>query len=77
MKMFSIAALGAVAVTGLAPVAIAAPADAAQRTVVHERTIVRHGGPRYRWNNRRVCHWERHRGHRERVCRVTRVRVRY
>ena len=74
MKLTGIFAAALVMVTGVAPVV--APA-AAQRTVVHERTVVRHDvGPRYRnrTTTRRVCRTERRHGHRERVCRVVRVR---
>ncbi|MGR6328214.1 hypothetical protein ACU5AX_04035 [Sphingomonas sp. XXL09] len=69
----------AVAVAGITPFA-ATPA-AAQRTVVTERTVVRHDerrwhndGPRWRHHarSRRVCEtqWRHH--HRARVCRIVR-----
>lgn len=75
MKLFTIAAAGLVALTGLAPVGIAAEASA-QRTVVHERTVVRHNGgyARHRVTTRRVCRVERHHGRRDRVCRTVRIR---
>ena len=71
MKLFTLAAAGLVALTGLAPAAITAPASA-QRTVVHERTVVRHEGPSRRWRTRQVCHNERRHGHRVRICRTVR-----
>ncbi len=76
MKLFTIAAAGLVALTGLAPVGIAAEASA-QRTVVHERTVVRHNGGgygRHRVTTRRVCNNVWRHGHRQRVCRTVRIR---
>ena len=72
MKMIAIAAAGLVALTGLAP-GLVAPA-AAQRTVVTERTVVRHDGPDYRHHarTRQVCRWERRHHQRVRVCRTVR-----
>ncbi|WP_203309411.1 hypothetical protein [Sphingomonas beigongshangi] len=79
MKMLTMITAGAVALTGLAPIA-AAPA-AAQRTVVTERTVVRHDdGPRWHrgphWRGRahvrRVCDWQWRHHHRVRVCRTAR-----
>lgn len=72
-KIFTAALVMAASV---APVAIATPA-AAQRTVVQERTVVRHdAGPgyRHRVSTRRVCTNQWRHGHRQRVCRVVRVR---
>ena len=73
MKMFTLAAAGLVALTGLAPAALTTSASA-QHTVVTERTVVRtdhyNRGPRYR--TRRVCRneWRNHR--RVRICRTVR-----
>lgn len=75
MKILTIAAAGLTLLTGLAPVAIATPAAAQHRTVVHERTVVRHDNRGYhhrRTYTRRVCRREWHHGHRERVCRTVR-----
>lgn len=76
MKLFTLAAAGLVALTGLAPVGIAAEASA-QRTVVHERTVVRHtdrrpGYRRHVVRTRQVCRnvWRNH--HRQRICRTVR-----
>ena len=71
MKLPALAAAAAIALTGLAP-GLATPA-AAQRTVVHERTVVR-GPVRHRWHTRRVCrtYWHHHR--RVRTCRNVRYR---
>ncbi len=75
MKLFSFAAAALVALTGLAPAGIAAEASA-QRTVVHERTVVRHTDrrPGYRHNVRtkRVCRNVYRNNHRQRVCRTVR-----
>lgn len=75
MKLFTIAAAGLVALTGLAPVGIAAEASA-QRTVVHERTVVRHTdnrpGYRHRVRTRQVCRNVYRNHHRQRVCRTVR-----
>ena len=75
MKLFTIAAAGLVALTGLAPVGIAAEASA-QRTVVHERTVVRHNGNRphvrHRVRTRQVCRNVYRNHHRQRVCRTVR-----
>ena len=76
MKLFTIAAAGLVALTGLAPVGIAAEASA-QRTVVHERTVVRHNAnrPGYRRHavrTRQVCRNVYRNHHRQRVCRTVR-----
>ena len=83
MKLFILAAAGLVALTGLAPVGIAAEASA-QRTVVHERTVVRHNDrrpgyrrPAYRRpvvRTRQVCRNVYRNHHRQRVCRTVRVR---
>ena len=75
MKLFSLAAAGLVALTGLASVGVATEASA-QRTVVHERTVVRHNGGynRHRVTTRRVCKNVWRHGHRQRVCRTVRVR---
>lgn len=72
MKTIAIAAAGLAALVGLAP-GVAAPA-AAQRTVVTERTVVRHDGPdyRHRARTRQVCHWEWRHHRRVRVCRTVR-----
>ena len=77
MKFFTIAAAGLVALTGLAPVGIAAEASA-QRTVVHERTVVRHndrrpGYGRHAVRTRQVCRSVYRNHHRQRVCRTVRV----
>ncbi|MEG8025009.1 hypothetical protein QP162_12350 [Sphingomonas aurantiaca] len=77
MKFFTIAAAGLVALTGLAPVGIAAEASA-QRTVVHERTVVRHsdrrpGYGRHAVRTRQVCRNVVRNHHRQRVCRTVRV----
>lgn len=72
MKMLTILAAGAVALTGLAPIAPAA-AQHHVRTVVHERTVVRHDRPRYRHRAhrpRQVCTWKYRNHHRVRVCRT-------
>lgn len=76
MKLLSILTAGLVGAAALAPVAIATPAEAQRvehRTVVHERTVVRHG-PQRRWRTRQVCNntWRNH--HRVRVCRTVRYR---
>ncbi|SEM43698.1 hypothetical protein SAMN05192583_0205 [Sphingomonas gellani] len=75
MKLFTLAAAGLTLLTGLAPVAIATPAAAQHRTVVRERTVVRHDDRGYhhrRVHTRRVCQREWRHGHRERVCRTVR-----
>jgi hypothetical protein len=80
MKLFTLAAAGLVALTGLAPVGIAAEASA-QRTVVHERTVVRHDvrqndrrpGYGHRARTRQVCRNVYRNHHRQRVCRTVRV----
>ncbi|MGA1797517.1 hypothetical protein VH567_01900 [Sphingomonas sp. 4RDLI-65] len=77
MKLFTLAAAGLVALTGLAPVGIAAEASA-QRTVVHERTVVRHndnrpGYRRHAVRTRQVCRNVYRNHHRQRVCRTVRV----
>lgn len=76
MKLFTLAAAGLVALTGLAPVGFAAEASA-QRTVVHERTVVRHNdnrsGVRHRTRTRQVCRNVVRNHHRQRVCRTVRV----
>ncbi len=77
MKLFTLAAAGLVALTGLAPVGIAAEASA-QRTVVHERTVVRHddrrpGYRRHTVRTRQVCRNVYRNHHRQRVCRTVRV----
>lgn len=71
MKLTALAAAAAVAIAGLAP-GLAAPA-AAQRTVVHERTVVRGPAP-HRWHSRRVCTNRWHHGHKVRTCRTVRHR---
>lgn len=76
MKLFTLAAAGLVALTGLAPAALTTAASA-QRTVVTERTVVhtvRHDNRRNRWHTRRVCRnqWRHH--HRVRICRTVRYR---
>ncbi len=77
MKMFILAA-ATIAMTGLSPVAFAAPATAAQHRVVTRTRVVTHTGPahRYRYRTRNVCRtqWRHH--HRVRVCRNVRYRVR-
>lgn len=76
MKLLTLAAAGLTLMTGLAPVAIATPA-AAQRTVVTERTVIRHEENR-RWHGRdrwrTVCRTVYRHGHRDRVCRQVRFR---
>ncbi len=76
MKLFTLAAAGLVALTGLAPVGFVADASA-QRTVVHERTVVRHNdrrpGYRHRVRTRQVCRTIYRHGHRQRVCRTVRA----
>ena len=75
MKLFTLAAAGLVALTGLAPAALTAPASA-QRTVVTERTVVhtvRHDTGR-RWHTRKVCRNQWRHGNRVRVCRTVRYR---
>ncbi|TPG12207.1 hypothetical protein [Sphingomonas oligophenolica] len=78
MKIFVLAA-ASIAMTGLAPVALAAPATAAQHRVVTRTRVVTHTGPagHYRYRTRHVCrtHWRHH--HLVRVCRNVRYRVRY
>lgn len=74
MKKVGFAAAAMMMLAGIAPASIAAPA-AAQRTVVHERTVVRHGPAHHdRWRTRKVCtnQWRHH--HRVRVCRTVRQR---
>lgn len=76
MKINAILAAGLAFAASLSPIALAAPA-AAQRTVVHERTVVRHAGPRYRPARhrvvtRRVCSNRYYHGRRHRVCRTVR-----
>jgi len=75
MRLFSLIAAAAVAVTGVAPVGVIATADAQQRVVVRERTVVTQR-PRYRArvHTRRVCNTRVRHGHRERVCRTVRTR---
>jgi len=72
MKMLALLTAGAVALTGVAPIAVA-PA-AAQRTVVTERTTtttsVRHRGPGYNRHKARRCDWRYRNHHRVRVCRT-------
>ena len=90
MKIITMLAAGLVAVTGLAPAALVAPASAQTRTVVTERTVVRHVPTRrvnpynyrrhqtnYRGRRqvrRTVCHTERRRYRNVRVCRTVRRR---
>jgi hypothetical protein len=76
MKLFTLAAAGLAALTALAPVGIAAEASA-QRTVVTERTVVRHsdnrpGSGHHRVRTRQVCKNVWRHGHRQRVCRTVR-----
>ena len=78
MTLKTFMAAGLVALTGLSPIALATPA-AAQRTVVHERTVVRHDGGRHyrgrdRVRTRRVCTNRWRDGRRVQVCRTVRVR---
>ena len=75
MKLFAIAAAGLVALTGLAPAALTASANAQERVVVRERTVT-HARPgyRHRATTRRVCTNRWRHGHRERVCRTVRYR---
>ena len=75
MKLFTLAAAGLVALTGLAPAALTSEASA-QHTIVRHRTVIRtvrhdHG---HRWRTRRVCRnqWRHH--HRVRVCHTVRYR---
>jgi len=75
MKLFTLAAAGLVALTGLAPAALTSEASA-QHRVVHERTVVRtarHDNGR-RVHTRRVCRNEWRHHHRVRVCRTVRTR---
>lgn len=72
MKIPTLMAAAMMTLTGIVP-AMTAPA-AAQRTVVTERTVIRHDGPRYRHRARArtVCTWK-HRNHRRvQVCRTVR-----
>lgn len=72
MKMFTLAAAGLVALTGVAPAMLTTPA-AAQHTVVHERTVVHTSHSRnYRHRTRRVCRYEYRHHHHVRVCRTVR-----
>ncbi|KQU62293.1 hypothetical protein ASG67_04130 [Sphingomonas sp. Leaf339] len=75
MKLTTLFAAGLVVLSGLAPMAPAA----AQRTVVHDRTVVRHDGGRHyrgrdRVRTRRVCTNRWRDGRRVQVCRTVRVR---
>ena len=73
MKLVSMLTAGAVALAGLAPLAIApAAAQHSQhtRTVVTQRTVVRHEGPQYRHHARKTCSWKYRNHHRVRVCRT-------
>jgi len=75
MKLFALIAAAAVAMTGVAPVGVVAAADAQQRVVVRERTVVtRRPNVRHRSYTRRVCTNRWRHGHRERVCRTVRHR---
>lgn len=78
MKITALLAAGLVAITGLAPVALATPAAAQERVVVRERTVIRHDVRRHhrhgygygRPHRREVCRIQ-HRRHRDvRVCRT-------
>jgi hypothetical protein len=72
MKMTVLIAAAGIALGAFAPLAPAA-AQTHVRTVVHERTVVRHGGPRYRHRAhrpQRVCTWKYRHHHRVRVCRT-------
>ena len=67
-----------ITVSAEAPVGIAAEASA-QRTVVHERTVVRHtdnrpGYRRHAVRTRQVCRNVYRNHHRQRVCRTVRTR---
>ena len=78
MKLFTLAAVGLVALTGLGASAPAAAAPAPQRhveehTTVTTRTSVREERPRYRSHWRTVCKTKWRHGERIRTCR----RVRY
>ncbi len=79
MKIITMLAAGLVAVTGLAPAAFIAPAAAQTRTVVTERTVVRHApnrrATRYDYRRHRAYYRGRHRARRT-VCRVERHRYR-
>ncbi|WP_267396026.1 hypothetical protein [Sphingomonas sp. GC_Shp_1] len=73
MKLLSMLTAGAVALTGLAPIAIAPAAAQEHRTVVHERTVVRHDERRgYNHRARTVCDWKWRNHHRVKVCRTVR-----
>lgn len=72
MKLLTLAAAGLTLLTGLAPMAIATPAAAQERTIIRERTVVRHEGPRYRHRTRTVCRTVYRHHHRERICRQVR-----
>ena len=67
MKITAFVTAALVAATGVVGVAPAA----AQRVVVHERTVVRHESG-YRHHTRRVCDVRHRHGHRVRVCRTVR-----
>jgi len=71
MKILTMLAAGSVALAGLAPIAPAAAQHT--RTVVTERTVVRHDGPRYRHRAhrpRQVCTWKYRHHNRVRICRT-------
>jgi predicted secreted protein len=72
VKLLSMLTAGAVALAGLAPVTIA-PAAAQGRTVVTERTVIRHDERRgYHHRDRTVCDWKWRNHHRVKVCRTFR-----
>jgi len=74
MKLIATIAAGLMAITGVAPLAMEAPAGA-QTTVVRERTTVvrtRHHVNNRRATTRRVCTSRYRNGHRQRVCRTVR-----
>lgn len=75
MKIFALAAAAAVAITGLAPVGIAAPVAAQQheRVVVRQRTVVHTERRNVRRPQvRQVCDWKWRNHHRVRVCHTVR-----
>ena len=74
MKLMSFFAAGLVALTGLAPVVVAAPASAQERVVVRERTVVTSRRGYHRPRTRRVCSVRYRHGERIRTCRTVRRR---
>lgn len=73
MKLFGYAAAALVALTGITPVGVVSAADAQQRVVVRERTVV-HTRNNYRRPvaKRTVCTNRWRDGRRVRVCRTVR-----